>query len=111
MRSARFRSSVVGAGMGAVAVLAACSEAPTQAADPPVARPDASIAPVMVADAQRLSAGVRAAMARSLTAALDELDLEPAAPMRLLHEFLDGVESQRIQRLGTAAGPARTIDR
>jgi hypothetical protein len=116
--SARFNSAVVGVVAGAVAVFAACSEAPTQAADPPPDRPEVSIAPVMGADAhaeahseaQRLSAGVRVATARSLTAALAEFGLDPAPSMHLLQEFFDGLESPQVERPGTAEGPARTID-
>lgn len=110
MRSALFRSAGVGVVMGALAVFAACREAPTQTADPPLAQPEASTTQVMAAAAQELSPGVRAAMTRSLTAALAEFELESAASMRLLHDFLDGVESHKVERVGAAAGPAHNID-
>lgn len=89
MRSARFGSAGVGVVMGALAVFAACREAPTQAADPPLAQPEASTTRVMAAAAQGLSPGVHAAMTRSLTAALAELELESAGLMRLLHDLRD----------------------
>jgi hypothetical protein len=72
-------------------------------------RPAATPAPVTDADAPQLSAGVRAAMARALTAALTEFDLDPAVSMSLLHDFMQHVEAHQVDRPDAGVGPAATM--
>ncbi len=70
---------------------------------------EATPAPVVETEAPEISAAMRAAMARTLNAALVELELEPDVSMRLLHDFLEKGEAQQVERLQAGSELPRTI--
>ncbi len=103
----------------ALVALAGCSDGFTEpevasVADDPshVALPvpvETTLAPGADVEALELSAGVRTAMTRTLTAALAELDLQPDAPLSVLHDFFQQAEAQHAEALEARAEPLRTI--
>lgn len=65
--------------------------------------------PIADAETLELSAGVRTAMTRSITAALAELDIPPDAAMSTLNDFFQRVDAQQAERRQARADLPRTI--
>lgn len=79
------------------------SDDAAQATTPVETRPTAD------AEVLELSAGVRTAMTRSLTAALAKLDIQPDASMSTLQDFFQRVDAQQAERRQAQADLLRTI--
>lgn len=73
------------------------------------ARFETSSRPIAEMEALELTAGMRTAMTRSLSAALAELDIQPNASMRVLDEFFQRVEARHAERRQARADLLRTV--
>ncbi len=68
-------------------------------------------APLADAEVLELSPGVRAAMTRTLSAAVAELDIPSEAPMGALNDFFQQLEAQQAAQRAARTTLPRTIQR